>query len=64
MQNMSLSEEPEDVDDTKEDAEEEMIDDDDLPVWAKRSTFLDDKLGRAHALLSCFLPSDLQPALA
>jgi len=45
MQNMSLSEEPEDVDDTKEVAEEEMIDDEDLPVWAKRSTFVDDRLG-------------------
>ncbi|KIM44135.1 hypothetical protein M413DRAFT_17932 [Hebeloma cylindrosporum] len=64
MQNMSLSEEPEDMDDIREELEEEWIDDEDLPGWAKRSNFVDDRLGRVHALLSYFLPPDLQPALA
>lgn len=45
MQNMSLTEEPEDMDDIREELEEEMIDDEDLPQWAKRSTFVDDRLG-------------------
>ena len=45
MQNMSLSEEPEDMDDVREELEEEMIDDEDLPEWAKRSNFADDRLG-------------------
>jgi hypothetical protein len=45
MQNMSLSEEPEDMDDIREELEEEMIDDEDLPQWAKRSNFVDDRLG-------------------
>jgi hypothetical protein len=49
MQNMSVSEEPEDMDDTREGGEEEEIDDADLPAWAKRSNFVDDKLG-----LFCF----------
>lgn len=45
MQNMSLTEEPEDIDDIREELEEEMIDDEDLPEWAKRSNFVDDRLG-------------------
>jgi len=46
MQNMSLTEEPEDMNDIREEEEEEeMIDDEDLPVWAKRSNFVDDRLG-------------------
>lgn len=45
MQNMSLTEEPEDMDDIREELEEEMIDDEDLPEWAKRSNFADDRLG-------------------
>jgi len=46
MQNMSLTEEPDDMDDIREELEEEeMIDDEDLPEWAKRSNFADDRLG-------------------
>ncbi|KAF8183630.1 hypothetical protein BJ912DRAFT_1032498 [Pholiota molesta] len=39
--------------------EEEIIDDEDLPVWAKRSAFVDDPLGRVHALIASFLPAHL-----
>lgn len=45
MRGMSLAEEPEEMDDIQEEQEELTIDDDDLPEWAKRSTFIDDRLG-------------------
>jgi hypothetical protein len=63
MRGMTLSEEPEDMDDIREEEEEETVDDEDLPDWAKRSTFIDDSLGRTHALLAFFLPPNLQAAL-
>ncbi|KDR72828.1 hypothetical protein GALMADRAFT_252104 [Galerina marginata CBS 339.88] len=63
MRGMALSEEPDDMDDIKEEEEEETVDDEDLPEWAKRSAFIDDRLGRTHALLASFLPSHLQPFL-
>ncbi|KAF8966757.1 hypothetical protein BDZ97DRAFT_1657173 [Flammula alnicola] len=73
---MSLSEEPEEMDGIKEEEEEEyvhgaregageeMIDDEELPEWAKRSSFGSDRLGRAHALLSYFLPAHLRSTLS
>ena len=80
MEGMSLSEEPEQMDDIGEDVgEDESMDDDELPEWARKSTFIEDnlgrlfsslpnfislyRLGRAHSLLLSFLPSALQPAL-
>jgi len=43
---MSLAEEPESMGDIQEDEEaEESVDDEDLPDWAQRSTFLNDDLG-------------------
>ena len=80
MEGMSLSEEPEQMDDIGEDVgEDESMDDDELPEWARKSTFIEDNLGmlfsplpnfilsyhlgRAHSLLLSFLPSALQPAL-
>jgi len=64
MSGLSLSEEPENMGDIQEDEEaEESVDDEDLPDWARRSTFVNDDLGRAHAIVSLFLPSSLLPAL-
>jgi hypothetical protein len=79
MGGMSLSEEPEQMDDIGEDVrEDESMDDDELPEWARKSSFIKDDLGmlfssflnvissylgRAHSLLLSFLPSALQPAL-
>lgn len=57
MRGMSLSEEPEDMHDIKEDAEdgvEETLDDEGLPEWAKRAAFIDDKIG-IHVFISSFL---------
>lgn len=54
MRGMSLSEEPEDMHDIKEDAEdeeEETLDDESLPEWAKRAAFIDDKIG-IHVFIS------------
>ena len=48
LRGMSLSEEPEDMHDIKEDVEnveEETLDDEGLPEWAKRAAFIDDKIG-------------------
>ncbi|KAF8804155.1 hypothetical protein BYT27DRAFT_7194901 [Phlegmacium glaucopus] len=66
LRGMSLSEEPEDMENIKEgveDEEEETLDDEGLPEWAQRAAFIDDKMGRAHALLLFFLPSHLQAVL-
>ena len=86
---LSLSEEPENMHDIEEDVEdvdeEEETPDDELPEWAKRAAFVDDKIGscfsvsyffkfllisflfssigRAHALLLFFLPSQFQAVL-
>ncbi|KAF9467620.1 hypothetical protein BDZ94DRAFT_1248563 [Collybia nuda] len=60
MSGVSLTEEPEDMEDIHEDDEaEESVDDEELPAWAQRTTFVNDDLGRAHAILSTFLPSNL-----
>jgi len=55
---MSLSEDPEDMDDIKEDVEdgeEETLDDEGLPEWAQRTAFIDDKIGIFFLLTSCFI---------
>ena len=57
MRGMSLSEEPEDMHDIKEDVEdgeEEILDDEGLPEWAKRSAFIDDKIGILSFFTSSF----------
>ncbi|TBU23391.1 hypothetical protein BD311DRAFT_703965 [Dichomitus squalens] len=56
MRNMVVTEEPEEMESIEE---EEAIDDDELPLWAKRSTFPDDDYGRLHALLVALLPATL-----
>ncbi|KAG6917395.1 hypothetical protein DXG01_002664 [Tephrocybe rancida] len=62
MGEMSLTEEPEGI--PEDDEEEEVsVDDEELPLWAQRSSFAHDELGRAHAMLSAFLPSHLLSAL-
>ncbi|KAK2459514.1 hypothetical protein APHAL10511_008456 [Amanita phalloides] len=64
LRGMSLTEEPEEMDASfPEGQEEEEQDDEELPDWAKRGNFIGDDLGRAHALLSAFLPRQLLPAL-
>ena len=48
LSGMNLSEEPDDMHDIKEDledGEEETLDDERLPEWAKRAAFIDDKIG-------------------
>jgi hypothetical protein len=53
MSGLSLSEEPENMGDIQEDEEaEESVDDEDLPDWARRSTFVNDDLGGAFRLPS------------
>ena len=58
MRGMSLTEEPEDMHDIKEDdedGEEETLDDEGLPEWAKRAAFIDDKIGILFFnISSCF----------
>ncbi|CCL98886.1 uncharacterized protein FIBRA_00893 [Fibroporia radiculosa] len=60
MRDMVVTEEPEEMDSV---AEEDSVDDEELPDWAKRSTFRDDSLGRLHALLVALLPANLLPLL-
>ncbi|TDL20420.1 hypothetical protein BD410DRAFT_772688 [Rickenella mellea] len=43
----------------EEEGEEDSVDDEELPDWAKRSHFVDDHLARAHALLTSLLPASL-----
>ena len=52
MRGMSLSEEPEHMDEIQEDGEEETLNDEGLPEWAKRATFIDDKIGTFLSFLS------------
>ncbi|KAI8977813.1 hypothetical protein BD414DRAFT_495710 [Trametes punicea] len=53
---MSVTEEPEEMESVQE---EDVVDDDELPPWAKRSTFVGDEYGRLLALLTSLLPSEL-----
>ncbi|KJA16048.1 hypothetical protein HYPSUDRAFT_47791 [Hypholoma sublateritium FD-334 SS-4] len=79
LRGMSLSDEPEDMHAIREEEdgdahgawfaagavdEEDMLDDEDLPAWAKRSLFVGDELGRVHALIAHFLPPHLAAHLA
>ena len=73
MRNLTLTEEPEELqtlveedgegEGEDEDDETSSVGDDDLPRWAKRSTFPDDALMRTHALLVALLPASLLPHL-
>ncbi|EIW52733.1 uncharacterized protein TRAVEDRAFT_155506 [Trametes versicolor FP-101664 SS1] len=53
---MTVTEEPEEMESLQE---EDLIEDDDLPAWAKRTTFIGDDFGRLVALLAALLPGDL-----
>nr|GAT54399.1 predicted protein [Mycena chlorophos] len=66
MGSLRLTEEPEDMDGIGEEDEaaDAALDDEELPEWARRSTFANDDLGRAHALISTFLPPALLSHLA
>ncbi|PPQ63658.1 hypothetical protein CVT24_004432 [Panaeolus cyanescens] len=64
MQGMSLIEEPEETEEINEEDDDNIVADDELPDWARRSLFAEDKLGRVHAFLSAFLPPDLRSTLA
>ncbi|KAJ6510632.1 hypothetical protein C8R45DRAFT_964700 [Mycena sanguinolenta] len=65
MSSFKVTEEPSQMDEIGEEAagSDGSIDDEDLPDWARRKGFEGDDLGRAHALLSTFLPPTLLPAL-
>ncbi|KAF8659277.1 hypothetical protein AX16_001852 [Volvariella volvacea WC 439] len=64
MNTVTLSDEPSHMGGIAEDEEyDEFVEDDDLPTWAKRSTFVDDDLGRAYALLAAFTPAHLLGSL-
>ncbi|KAF8632472.1 hypothetical protein AX15_001871 [Amanita polypyramis BW_CC] len=75
LNGIRLTEEPEEMDlrgtsnipegmaNVEEGDDEECVDEEDLPGWAKKGVFIGDDLGRAHALLSAFLPFHLLPAL-
>ncbi|KAJ3825702.1 hypothetical protein F5880DRAFT_1550482 [Lentinula raphanica] len=78
MNQLSLSEEPQQMEGISEEAEHDEqrpqldegdndddseIEDDALPEWAKRSTFVDNDLDRAHSLLLSLLPPHLHHAL-
>ncbi|EPQ53266.1 hypothetical protein GLOTRDRAFT_63954 [Gloeophyllum trabeum ATCC 11539] len=63
MRDLTLSEEPEQMESLAEEEEGESVDEDELPEWAKRSAFENDPLGRAHAVLSELLPEHLRSKL-
>ncbi|KDQ52481.1 hypothetical protein JAAARDRAFT_184027 [Jaapia argillacea MUCL 33604] len=62
MKDMVVTEEPEEMETLGEEGEES-FEDEDLPLWARRSSFPGDPLGRVHAFLSATLPPDLVAAL-
>ncbi|KAF9240836.1 hypothetical protein BU15DRAFT_87418 [Melanogaster broomeanus] len=61
MRSMSLSEEPEEMETL---SEGESVDEDDIPEWANYSLFVDDSIGRAHALLRALLSGNLRSSAA
>ncbi|KAJ7471969.1 hypothetical protein FB451DRAFT_1251556 [Mycena latifolia] len=65
MSSLKITEEPSQMGEIGEegDESEESIDDEELPEWARRKAFEGDDIGRAHAILSAFLPPTLLPAL-
>ncbi|KAJ7688960.1 hypothetical protein B0H17DRAFT_937764 [Mycena rosella] len=65
MSSLRLTEEPASMGEIDEEGEnsEDSIDDEELPEWARRKAFEEDDLGRAHAVLSAFLPPTLITAL-
>ncbi|KAJ6632473.1 hypothetical protein B0H10DRAFT_1977444 [Mycena sp. CBHHK59/15] len=65
LSSLSITEEPSQMGHINEEGEdsEGSVDDEELPEWARRKAFEDDDLGRAHAVLSTFLPTSLLPAL-
>ncbi|EJD00401.1 uncharacterized protein FOMMEDRAFT_22213 [Fomitiporia mediterranea MF3/22] len=67
ISNLTITEEGESEAITQEPEEDEedgdSVDEDDLPEWAKRNTFVDNPLARAHALLISLLPTSLLPLL-
>ncbi|KAJ7117881.1 hypothetical protein C8R43DRAFT_934318, partial [Mycena crocata] len=65
MSSLRVTEEPSQMGEIDEEGEdsEESIDDEELPEWARRKSFENDEIGRAHAILSTFLPATLLPAL-
>ncbi|EIN04477.1 hypothetical protein PUNSTDRAFT_128318 [Punctularia strigosozonata HHB-11173 SS5] len=68
MREMTVSEEPEEIDQGSDGLhslveEEEIVEDEDLPDWAKRSTFGDDPMSRLQAVLRALTPVPLQAAL-
>lgn len=71
LRGMTLVEEPETMQTLAEEEEEytpvlegDSVDEDELPLWAQRSTFPDDILGRIHCFLADVLPSHLVPHLS
>lgn len=65
MKDMSLTEEPEAME-TLSESGEESVDDDELPEWAKRTTFADDPLGEFSfncALKLILIPPQVEPML-
>ncbi|KAJ7207991.1 hypothetical protein GGX14DRAFT_634739 [Mycena pura] len=65
MSDLRIMEEPEDMGEIgEEEGSDGNFDDEELPEWARRKTFEGDAIGRAHALLSAFLPANLLPLLA
>ncbi|KIP07844.1 hypothetical protein PHLGIDRAFT_70384 [Phlebiopsis gigantea 11061_1 CR5-6] len=56
MRGMALTEEPEEGEMI---SEAESVDDEELPDWARRNLFVDDNLGRLHALLQALVPGSL-----
>ncbi|KAJ7074519.1 hypothetical protein C8F01DRAFT_1100736 [Mycena amicta] len=63
---LRVTEEPASMDEIDEDNEgsDDGVGDEELPEWARRTTFNGDELGRAHALISAFLPPTLLSSLA
>ncbi|KAJ7915650.1 hypothetical protein B0H13DRAFT_2454007 [Mycena leptocephala] len=65
MSSFKITEEPSAMGEIDEEGaeSEDSIGDEELPVWARRKGFEGDDLGRAHAILSMFLPATLLPSL-
>ncbi|KAI0683844.1 hypothetical protein BC835DRAFT_1422907 [Cytidiella melzeri] len=59
MKAMAVSEETEEPEDVGSLSDAESVEDDDLPEWAKRTSFADNPYSRLYALLQAMLPTSL-----
>ena len=61
LRGLAVTEEPEEMEAVQEEEEEEEVDDEDLPIWAKRTSFADDDYGMYARFMRNYAAEPLSP---